>query len=67
MLDFRCRIGIHAFPWPPHEYPWSLWQDYNIECARGCGARATRTCLTDRHWQDKHPEPVDYPQEKEYT
>ena len=54
----RCLVGIHSFPWPEHtNSSWGLWSDYDVECARGCGARKTLTCMHDRHWQEKHPEP----------
>lgn len=55
-MSLLCRLGFHDFPWPPHDRPWSLWEDFNIECSRGCSARLTRSCFRDRHWQDKHPE-----------
>ena len=57
--SWKCRLGFHAFPWPPHKPDgFSLWRDFRIECARGCGARTVRTCdlAFGGHWRDKHPE-----------
>lgn len=57
MKDILCRIGFHDFSWPPHDSPYSLWEEYWIECHRGCGARTVKKCFPDEHWVDRHPEP----------
>lgn len=50
-----CIIGLHAFSFPPHRYPSQLWDDFDVECDRGCGARTTLTCVGRRdHWREKH-------------
>jgi hypothetical protein len=55
-----CAIGLHDFRWPPHTpTSWGLWDDYDVECARGCGARTVLTCHHRTHWAAKHPEPAD--------
>lgn len=57
-MNWRCWFG-HHFPWPPHDrYPaWGLWQDFDVECSRGCGARQVKRCLPDWHYTNHHPEP----------
>lgn len=58
-MSVLCALGLHKWEWPPHgTTSWGLWDDYHVECLRGCGARRVLTCLHSRHWADKHPEPT---------
>lgn len=50
-----CKIGLHKFEFPPHSSPYNLWEDFYVECERGCGARNVLRCHDDTHWIEKHP------------
>ncbi len=56
-MSLRCRIGLHDFTWPPHHLlAFEMWNDFGIDCARGCGARTVRRCRPDDHWTERHPD-----------
>jgi len=59
-MSVLCQLGMHIFHWPPHYEPSALWEDFPVECERGCGARRIYRCATaptNHHWLDRHKEP----------
>lgn len=55
MTRLACLLLGHRYEWPPHARP-LMWDDFDLECVRGCGTRRVKRCHEDAHFENHHPE-----------